>query len=244
MARYDFEDSLREDAVEAVATLRQNRIETVILSGDRAGSVAAVAAQLGIDVARSGLTPQQKVEAIQDLGAKGSVAMVGDGINDAVALRAADVSFAPAAAADVGRAAADFVLTGDRLGGVPFALWLARQADGLVRQNLALSMVYNVVVLPLAAAGMVTPLMAAIAMSVVLAAGGAQRAAPATDARARQPEERTMSGLVLLVASALTLGAMALAAFFWALRNGQYDDIEGAAQRILIDDEDGPKGRP
>lgn len=53
-----------------------------------------------------------------------------------------------------------------------------------------------------------------------------------------------MSGLVLLVASALTLGAMALAAFFWALRNGQYDDIEGAAQRILIDDEDGPKGRP
>ena len=91
--------------------------------------------------------------------------MVGDGINDAVALRGADVSFAPATAADVGRAAADFVLTNDRLAGVPFALWLSRKTDAVVRQNLAISIAYNLVVLPLAAAGLVTPLVAAVAMS-------------------------------------------------------------------------------
>lgn len=165
VASYAFSDLVRDDALQAVTALRQQGVETVMLSGDRPGSVAAVAAQLGFDHARWSLSPQDKVAAIQELGATGPVAMVGDGINDAVALRAANVSFAPAAAADVGRAAADFVLTGDKLTGVPFALWLARRADRLVRQNLALSIVYNLVVLPLAAAGLVTPLIAAVAMS-------------------------------------------------------------------------------
>lgn len=165
VAAFDFDDDLRADAAEAIAQLHGQGVSTSILSGDRRGSVDRVARQLGIADATPALAPQDKVDRIEALRRSGAVAMVGDGINDAVALRAADVSFAPAAAADVGRAAADFVLINDRLAGVPFALWIARKADALVRQNLALSIGYNIVVLPLAAAGMVTPLIAAVAMS-------------------------------------------------------------------------------
>lgn len=165
VAAFEFDDDLRDDAPATVAELRRLGVTISILSGDRRGSVDRIATRLGIAHASHGLTPQAKDQAIQALRLTGSVGMVGDGINDAVALRAADVSFAPAAAADVGRAAADFVLTNDRLSGVPFAIWLAQRADILVRQNLALSMAYNVVVLPLAVAGHVTPLIAAIAMS-------------------------------------------------------------------------------
>jgi Cu2+-exporting ATPase len=165
VAAFDFDDDLRSDAAAAIDHLHRQGIATSILSGDRRGSVDRVASRLGIADASHALAPQDKVEIVKALREKGPVAMVGDGINDAVALRAADVSFAPAAAADVGRAAADFVLINDRLLGVPFALWLARKADTLVRQNLTLSIAYNIVVLPLAAAGMVTPLIAAVAMS-------------------------------------------------------------------------------
>ncbi|WEK06664.1 MAG: heavy metal translocating P-type ATPase [Candidatus Devosia phytovorans] len=165
VAAFDFADDLRPDAPQTIARLKSQQVGLVLLSGDRRGSVQRVAARLGNIAARFALSPQAKSDAIAELREQGAVAMVGDGINDAIALRAADVSFAPAAAADVGRAAADFVLTNDRLAGIPFALWLARRADALVRQNLALSVLYNVVMLPLAALGYMTPLLAAIAMS-------------------------------------------------------------------------------
>jgi len=165
VAAFDFEDDLRPDAAETIEQLRSQGVALIILSGDRQGSVSRIAQRLGGITARFGLSPQAKNEAVAAMREQGSVAMVGDGINDAIALRAADVSFAPAGAADVGRAAADFVLTNDRLVGVPFALWLSRKADTLVRQNLALSVAYNVVMLPLAALGYMTPLLAAIAMS-------------------------------------------------------------------------------
>lgn len=165
VAAFDFADDLRGDAVETIADLQRQGLGVSILSGDRLGSVARIADSLGGVTAHHGLSPEAKNTAIAALRRQGPVAMVGDGINDAVALRAADVSFAPAAAADIGRAAADFVLTNDRLLGVPFALWIARRADTLVRQNLWLSVAYNVVMLPLAAMGYLTPLLAAIAMS-------------------------------------------------------------------------------
>ena len=165
LACFEFEDQLRADAPSALLDLRLAGLSTSIISGDRSGSVKRVASLLGISDASHSLTPQAKLDAVLALRQTGAVAMVGDGINDAVALRGADVSFAPAAAADVGRAAADFVLTNDRLEGVPFAVWLSRKADALVRQNLAMSIAYNLVVLPLAAAGMMTPLIAAVAMS-------------------------------------------------------------------------------
>ncbi|QQR36194.1 cadmium-translocating P-type ATPase [Devosia oryziradicis] len=165
VACFEFEDILRPDAASTLCDLQQASLEVSIVSGDRSASVRRVASALGIERAAYALTPSGKLETIEALRRGGPVAMVGDGINDAVALRGADVSFAPASAADVGRAAADFVLTSDRLAGVPFALWLARMTDTIVRQNLAISMAYNLVVLPMAAAGLVTPLVAAIAMS-------------------------------------------------------------------------------
>jgi Cu2+-exporting ATPase len=165
LACFEFEDQLRDDATSTILDLHLAGLSTSIVSGDRRGSVMRVASVLGISNAACSLSPRAKLDAIHALRQTGTVAMVGDGINDAVALRGADVSFAPAAAADVGRAAADFVLTNDRLAGVPFAIWQARKADALVRQNLAISIAYNLVVLPLAAAGMVTPLVAAVAMS-------------------------------------------------------------------------------
>ncbi|MBN9364223.1 MULTISPECIES: heavy metal translocating P-type ATPase [unclassified Devosia] len=167
VAAFSFTDLLRPHAREAIAALRRQGMEIEILSGDRPEVVSTLAEQLGIETISAGVRPDGKVERLAELARRGrKVLMVGDGLNDAPALAAAPVSMAPANAADVGRNAAGFVFLRDALTAVPETIAVARRAAGLVRQNLALAFLYNVIAVPLAVLGHVTPLVAAIAMSL------------------------------------------------------------------------------
>jgi len=160
------EQALRPDAAQVVAELKARGLDVRILSGDRPEAVAPVAAMLGIAEAGAGLKPADKIAALDALKADGHlVLMVGDGLNDAPALAAAHVSLSPVTGAAVTQAQADAVFLGRRLAPVLSAVDGARVAARLMRQNLALAVLYNVIAVPLAVAGFVTPLVAAIAMS-------------------------------------------------------------------------------
>ncbi len=164
--RFTFRDDLREDAAPTVSALRAMGFETIILSGDRAETVAAVAGDVGVDSWHAGLKPQDKAAFVSRLEGVGrQVLMVGDGINDAPALAAAHASMAPASASDIGRTAAGLVFLGTGLGSVTKAVRTARWANRLVKQNFALAALYNLIAVPVAIAGLASPLVAAIAMS-------------------------------------------------------------------------------
>lgn len=158
--------ALRPDAAEIVTALRARGLELHILSGDRSEAVAPVARELGIQHWRAGLKPADKVAALQDLKQRNRrVLMVGDGINDAPSLAAAHVSMSPISAADISQAQADAVFLGERLQPVLSTILASQRARRLMRENLWLAAIYNAVAVPIAMAGLVTPLIAAVAMS-------------------------------------------------------------------------------
>lgn len=158
-------DQLRPDCADALARLAALGIESSILSGDNRRAVAEVARATGL-TAQAGASPADKRDAIGRLQVAGyTVLMVGDGLNDGPALAAADASIAPGTASDVGLQAADIVFLGDSLVALPRAVLAARRTMSVVRQNFALAIGYNVLAVPLAIFGLVTPLLAAIAMS-------------------------------------------------------------------------------
>jgi Cu2+-exporting ATPase len=162
---FQFVDPLRSDVHAVVEALK--RIGPVeIWSGDRMATVAATAEMVGIADWHAQQLPTDKVQRLEQLRAEGKhVLMIGDGINDAPALRAAAVSMAPANGAEIAQNAADLVFQGDRLAPVLTTLRTALVADRLVRQNLVISLTYNLAAVPLAILGVVTPLVAAVAMS-------------------------------------------------------------------------------
>lgn len=167
LARFLFEDRLRRDAQDTVDSLQRQGLAVAILSGDRRSVVKDLASRLRIGCFMSEMLPSSKVDRVAALAASESkVLMVGDGLNDAPALATAHVSMAPATAADVGRNAADFVFLHEGLSAVTDALEISRRAGTLVRQNFALAIGYNAVAVPVAIAGYVTPLVAAVAMSL------------------------------------------------------------------------------
>ena len=160
-------DRLRPGAADLVRQLRAARIHPVLLSGDRAATVAAVAAQVGIDDARGDALPEDKRAAVVALQAQGAVvAMVGDGINDAPSLAQAQVSVSLGSATPLAQWTADVVVLSDDITLVAAAIGHARRTLAVVRQNLFWAFVYNAVAIPAAALGFVTPLLAAIGMSV------------------------------------------------------------------------------
>lgn len=160
-----FADQLRPDAAETIGALDHIDIPAVIVSGDRRASVAPVARSLGI-TALTDLMPADKVAAVERQALAGrKVLMVGDGMNDGPALASGHVSMAPASASDAGQNAADAVFLGDSLYPVVTAIRVARETKRVVHQNFIMAIGYNALAVPLAIAGLVTPLIAAVAMS-------------------------------------------------------------------------------
>ena len=156
----------RPDAREVVAALSRAGLAIEILSGDRIAAVEEVARELSISKFAGGLKPADKIARLKSLRDAGRrVLMVGDGLNDAPALAAANVSISPISAAHLTQAQADAVFLGERLAPVADAIFLARRAKSLMVENLWLSVIYNFIAVPVAIAGFATPLIAALAMS-------------------------------------------------------------------------------
>ena len=171
-------DRLRDDAPALIERLRAAGMRLTLLSGDRRTTAEAVARQLGGMEVIAEVLPDQKDQVIRELQADGhSVAMVGDGINDAPALIRADVGIAISSGTDVSVESADIVLMGDELNKIHLASELSRRTIRTIRQNIGLSILYNVVMVPLAMAAMITPLVAAISMPIssLLVIGNAAR---------------------------------------------------------------------
>lgn len=163
---FTFEDSLRDGAKEAVNNLQASGRDVILISGDTAPAVEALAQKLGIRQWVAEALPTDKVSRIQGLTDAGHrVLMVGDGLNDTAALAAAHVSISPASALDAARVASDIVLLGGDLGPIALAADTAQAATKRIRENFRIATLYNFIAVPLAVAGLCSPLIAALAMS-------------------------------------------------------------------------------
>jgi Cu+-exporting ATPase len=159
-------DKLRPTSKAAVARLAADGIEPVILSGDGIGAVQAVAAEAGIARWQANVLPGEKAAKVDELRASGPVGMAGDGVNDAPALAAADVSFALASGSGAALDVADVTLMRNDLSGIVDGVELSRATLAKIRQNLFFAFIYNVLGIPLAALGMLNPAIAGAAMAL------------------------------------------------------------------------------
>ncbi|WP_394558465.1 heavy metal translocating P-type ATPase [Aquipseudomonas alcaligenes] len=167
LAWFVLDDRLREDAPELIAACRAQGWNILLLSGDSSPMVGEVARQLGIEDARGGLTPDAKLAVLKELHESGRrVLMLGDGVNDVPVLAGADISVAMGSATDLAKTSADAVLLSNRLGSLVQAFALARRTRRVIVENLAWATLYNGLVLPFAAIGWITPMWAAVGMSV------------------------------------------------------------------------------
>ncbi len=167
LACFRLEDRLRAGAAAAVAALERRGLDLLILSGDQPEAVSAVAERTGMGEWRAGQSPQQKMaylKALQDSGKR--VLMIGDGVNDAPVLSAADVSMTVSGASELANSTADLILTGNSLQLIEYVFDNAEAARRVIRQNLLWGVGYNLVAVPFAAAGLVLPWMAALGMSL------------------------------------------------------------------------------
>jgi Cu2+-exporting ATPase len=167
VAQFAIGDALRADALTTVAALRDAGFRVLVASGDSRDAVESVTRKLGITEWHARMLPQDKVTLVRELQSRGArVVMVGDGVNDAPVLAAADTSIALDAGTALARATADAVVPGKRLGSVLDGISVARRTRRIIRENLAWAIAYNLTAVPLAASGMLVPWMAALGMSL------------------------------------------------------------------------------
>jgi Cu+-exporting ATPase len=161
------DDQVKPDSPAAIARLHAMGLKTVLVTGDNEEAARAIAAAVGIDDVRAQVRPGEKAQVVRELAhGGGQVAMVGDGINDAPALAAADLGIAIGSGSDIAKETGGIVLVSGSLHGIVTALLLSRATMTKIRQNLFLAFVYNVLAIPLAAMGWLTPLIAAAAMAL------------------------------------------------------------------------------
>jgi Cu2+-exporting ATPase len=166
-APFHFEDALRADAGAVVSELKRAGYAVELLSGDSPAAACAAAAATGIDTVHGGVRPDGKIARLDALKAEGhKVLMIGDGLNDAPALAAGHASLSPASAADISQTAAGAIFQGDKLAPVVETIAVAQATRRMSLQNFAIALAYNALFVPLAMAGLVTPLLAALAMSL------------------------------------------------------------------------------
>ncbi len=159
-------DVLREDAVEAVAGLKQAGVTPVLITGDNSRAAQRIAKELGIEEVHAGVLPGEKAEIIRRLQQQGQVAMVGDGINDAPALMQADVGIAMGAGTDIALESADIIIVGNRLRSILTAREISRHSFRKTEQNVVLAFLFNGIGIPLATTGLVYPVWAMVAMAL------------------------------------------------------------------------------
>lgn len=178
VALFGLKDSLKVGAKESVSALRALGLEMVILSGDHYAITEEIAREVGIETYKAGLLPDEKASYIQALRTKGHrVVMAGDGINDTLALSASEIAIAMGNGADIAIEVSDVVLTKESMQGLYEAFVLARKTLKIIKENLAFSLLYNMITVPLAMSGYLIPLVAAASMSLssIVVVGNAMR---------------------------------------------------------------------
>ncbi len=178
IASFELEDAIKEGAKELIAYLNSIEVEVVMATGDHENVAKRVAKEVGIKNFKSSFSPIEKADYIDTLKEQGKkVVMIGDGINDALALSKADIAIAMGSGADVSLAVSDVVILNNSLQAIEDSFMISRRTFKFIKQNLALSLIYNVITIPVAMAGYVIPLMAALSMSLssLLVVGNSMR---------------------------------------------------------------------
>ncbi len=167
VATFELSDVIKPSAKEFISSIKSLGIKVVMLTGDRAEVASKIAKEVGIEEVESNLLPQDKAELIDSYHKKGEiVVMVGDGINDSIALAKSDIAIAMGSGADIAVEVSDVILLNNSLNSLKNSFLLAKNVFKSIKQNLSLSLLYNIIAVPLAVMGYVTPLVAALAMSL------------------------------------------------------------------------------
>ena len=163
---FELEDRIKEDAQKLIKDLNSYKIETIMLTGDQKSTAETIAKEIGIEEVHAELTPEDKLAFVEDMQDQGKViVMVGDGVNDILALGRADIGIVMGSGSDIAVDVSDVVLLNDSLDSLLAAVKISRTTFQLIKQNFAISLVYNAITIPLAMAGYVIPLIAALSMS-------------------------------------------------------------------------------